>query len=127
MLHPLTVFQMEGPSMLPTLAESGEIVIENTLTYRLFPNSLSRGELITLVSPLNPSRIACKRVIGLPGDWVCVDPTGLKAPSGEHVLVQKGHVWIAGDNPACSNDSRDHGPLSMALIRGKLFARVRAC
>jgi inner membrane protease subunit 1 len=120
----LTFPQMSGISMLPTLASSGELVIENILTYRLFPNDLKRGDLITLKSPLDPSRIICKRILGLPGDIVCVDPTGISAPSTEHVIVPKGHVWIIGDNAAYSRDSRTYGPVSMSLIRGKLYARV---
>lgn len=110
--------------MLPTLAHDGEIVIEDRLTYRLFPERLSRGDLITMKSPLTPGRVVCKRVIGLPGDIVCVDPTGEKAPSTEHVLVPKGHVWVSGDNAAYSRDSRDHGPVSKSLIYGRLIARV---
>jgi inner membrane protease subunit 1 len=112
--------------MLPTLNNSGELVIESILPHRLFPNHLARGELITLISPINPSRIICKRVIGLPGDIICVDPMGLKVPSTEHVVVPKGHVWIAGDNAAWSTDSRDYGPVSMALVRGRIAARVSA-
>ncbi|KAH7915347.1 LexA/Signal peptidase [Hygrophoropsis aurantiaca] len=115
---------MAGPSMLPTLGTQGELVIESILPHRLFPNRLARGELITLRSPINPSRVICKRVIGLPGDVICVDPSGLKAPSTEHVVIPKGHIWIAGDNSACSTDSRDYGPVSMALMRGKVAARI---
>lgn len=101
--------------MLPTLADSGEIVVEDRLTYRLNPGSVARGDLITLRSPIDPSRIICKRVLGLPGDIICVDPTGEKAPSTEHVVIPKGHIWISGDNAAFSRDSRDYGPVSMAL------------
>lgn len=115
---------MTGPSMLPTLAHEGEIVIEDRLTYRFFPQRISRGDLITLRSPLEPGRIVCKRIIGLPGDIVCVDPTGEKAPSTEHVIVPKGHVWISGDNAVVSRDSRDYGPVSMSLIYGRLIAKV---
>lgn len=115
---------MAGPSMEPTLGDSGEWVIENMLSYRLHPDSVARGDLVTLKSPLDPFRIVCKRVLGLAGDVVCVDPTGMKAPSTEHVIVPKGHVWLSGDNAALSRDSRDYGPVSTALIRGKLFARV---
>lgn len=111
--------------MLPTLADSGEIVIEDRLTYRLNPGSVARGDLITLRSPIDPSRIICKRVLGLPGDIICVDPTGEKAPSTQHVVIPKGHIWISGDNAAFSRDSRDYGPVSMALIQAKLLARVR--
>jgi mitochondrial inner membrane protease subunit 1 len=109
--------------MLPTMAIDGEVAIESILAYRLSP-SLTRGDLVTLVSPLDPSRIICKRILGLAGDVVCVDPTGLKAPSSEHVLVPKGHMWLVGDNAAVARDSRDYGPVSTALIRGKLVARV---
>ncbi|KAG2129963.1 peptidase S24/S26A/S26B/S26C [Suillus clintonianus] len=117
---------LAGPSMLPTLDNSGEMAIESILPHRLFPSQLGRGELVTLRSPVNPSRVICKRVIGLPGDVVCVDPTGLKAPSTEHVLVPKGHIWVAGDNAAWSTDSRDYGPVSMALVRGRIAVRVSA-
>ena len=110
--------------MLPTFETSGEIAIESIVSYRLAPNNLTRGELVSLKSPMKPNRIICKRIIGLPGDVVCVDPTGLKAPSAEHVVVPKGHVWIAGDNAACSTDSRDYGPVSMGLIRGRIIAKV---
>jgi len=116
---------MTGISMLPTLANEGELVIEDRLTFRLFPDRLSRGDLITLKSPLEPHHIICKRVIGLSGDVVCVDPTGKKAPSSELVKIPKGHVWISGDNAAWSRDSRDYGPVSTSLIQGKIIARVR--
>ncbi|KAJ3776892.1 LexA/Signal peptidase [Lentinula raphanica] len=119
-----TVSLMSGPSMLPTLATSGEVVLEDRLTLRLNPNSLARGDLVVVRSPIDPTTIVCKRVIGLPGDIVCVDPTGVKAPSTEHLLVPKGHIWLCGDNMAYSRDSRDYGPVPMALIRSKLFARI---
>lgn len=115
---------MTGASMLPTLASEGELVIEDCVTLRLLPGRLSRGDLITLKSPLDPGRIICKRVIGLPGDVVCVDPTGEKAPSTEHVKIPEGHVWISGDNAGWSRDSRDYGPVSISLIQGRLVARV---
>jgi len=102
----------------------GEVAIESIISYRLRPNSLERGDLVTLVSPLDPSRIICKRVLGLPGDIVCVDPTGRKAPSTEHVVVPRGHVWLIGDNATHARDSRDYGPVSKALIRGKIVARI---
>ncbi|EIN13538.1 LexA/Signal peptidase [Punctularia strigosozonata HHB-11173 SS5] len=113
-----------GPSMLPTLANEGELVLENCLSYRLNPACIKRGTLVTFTSPLDPTRIVCKRVLGLPGDIVCVDPTGLKAPSTEHVVVPRGHLWVIGDNASWSRDSRDYGPLTMALLRGTVVAKV---
>ncbi|PFH54655.1 hypothetical protein AMATHDRAFT_72426 [Amanita thiersii Skay4041] len=113
---------MSGPSMFPTLAGENELVFENRITYRFKP--IERGDLVTLKSPLDPGRIICKRIIGLPGDVICVDPTGKVAPSSEHVLLPQGHVWITGDNAAYSRDSRTYGPVSMSLIQGKLSHRI---
>jgi inner membrane protease subunit 1 len=120
----LTVLKVEGPSMEPTLGVRGDYVIENRLSYQLWPESITRGDIVTLRSPLDPFRSVSKRVIGLAGDVICVDPTGTKAPSTEHVIVPKGHVWLMGDNAAMSRDSRLYGPVSTALIQGKLVARV---
>lgn len=113
--------QVEGPSMMPTMSVTGEMVIENRL---VLTKNLRRGDLITYFSPLDPSRIVCKRLIGLPGDIICVDPTGKYAPSTEHVVIPKGHIWLSGDNAKMSRDSRTYGPVSLALVRGRLVARV---
>jgi len=110
--------------MIPTFANSGEVVLEELLSLRLFPNSLTRGDLITVESPLTPGRMICKRLIGLPGDIICVDPTGRLAPSTEHVVIPKGHIWISGDNADASRDSRTYGPVPMALVKGRIVARV---
>lgn len=112
--------------MLPTMAEEGEAVIENRLSFRLNPGCLKRGDLVTFESPLTPGRFVCKRLLGLPGDIVCVDPTGSKAHSSEHVVVPRGHIWLMGDNSDLSRDSRDYGPVPLSLVRGTLLARVRS-
>ncbi|GJE85778.1 signal peptidase I family protein [Phanerochaete sordida] len=112
---------VSGPSMLPTMSAAGEVVFENRM---VSPKSLKRGDLVTYISPLDPTRVVCKRLIGLPGDIICVDPTGRLAPSTEHVVIPKGHVWFIGDNAEMSRDSRQYGPVSMGLIRGKLMAKV---
>ena len=103
------------------MAASGEYILENKL---INPKNIKRGDLVTYLSPLDPSRIVCKRVVGLPGDIICVDPTGEVAPSTEHVVIPKNHVWLSGDNAHMSRDSRLYGPVSMALIKGKMVARV---
>lgn len=107
--------------MLPTMSASGECVVERRWIDR---TRLARGDLVTFISPLDPMRVVCKRLIGLPGDIICVDPTGQMAPSTEHVVVPKGHFWMSGDNAELSRDSRQYGPVPMALIKGKLVARV---
>lgn len=112
-----------GPSMLPTLAIDGDWVLEDRLSLRF--TELSRGDLVTAKSPLDPLRIVCKRIIGLPGDIICVDPTGQTAASTEHVVVPSGHVWLSGDNFSYSRDSRTYGPVPIAMIQGKVRAKIK--
>ena len=108
--------------MFPTLSITGEWIIQDNLTFKFRPPK--RGELIVALAPYDPTRYVSKRVIGVEGDIICVDPTGEKAPPDEHVVVPKGHVWVMGDNANWSTDSRDYGPLSISLIRGRIYARV---
>jgi len=135
---------VKGPSMLPTMSADGELVLElrtpSWPTIRAFftphptdrlssrpaisPSPYQRGDLVVATSPHNPAHLICKRVLGLPGDVICVDPTGEYAPSTEHVVIPDGHVWLVGDNAKWSRDSRTYGPVSMALIRGRVVARV---
>lgn len=115
--------QVYGPSMLPTFSTNTEWIIEVALSVRL-GRPLARSELVVLDSPREPNGQICKRVIGLPGDVVCVDPSGERGMSTEHCLIPKGHIWIAGDNAAASRDSRDYGPVPVALVRSRVFARV---
>lgn len=35
-----------------------------------------------------------------------------------------GHCWVLGDNLPESRDSRFYGPIPLALIKGKVLARV---
>lgn len=110
--------------MLPTFAATPEGIIEDRLSIRL-GRPIERGGLYVLNSPRQPGAQICKRVVGLPGDVVCVDPTGVYAPSTEHCVIPPGHVWIVGDNAAASIDSRTYGPVPIALVWSRVVARVR--
>lgn len=112
--------------MLPTLALSGDLVIQDVFSIRCRDpwKTLERGTLIVFHPPNSPNQKVCKRVFGLPGDTVCVDPTGQIAHSSEHVVVPPGHVWVIGDNAPYARDSRHYGPLHIGLIQSRLIARV---
>jgi signal peptidase I len=66
----LTLYvQTQGPSMLPTLNELGDLVIVDRLSTRW--NPITRNDIITAGSPSRETDYrVCKRVIGLPGDEV---------------------------------------------------------
>jgi len=36
-----------------------------------------------------------------------------------------GGWWLEGDNPAASDDSREHGPVPAAAVKGRVLLRVR--
>lgn len=40
--------------------------------------------------------------------------------------VPPGHVWLQGDNLVLSRDSREYGPVPLALMKGRVVAQVRA-
>lgn len=52
-----------GESMLPTLRNEGDILLVEKLS-PVFKN-IKRGDVIVCVSPTDPDKLICKRVIGL--------------------------------------------------------------
>lgn len=68
-----------GTSMLPTLSGTTNWLLVSPLSYWR-PGFLGgnrrpeRGDVVTFPSPNNPQYFVCKRVTGLPGDVVEVEP-----------------------------------------------------
>ena len=110
------VAPVAGPSMMPTFNEFGDWVAVDLILWRWRP--LEFGSLMSFVPPDDPDKIVMKRLIGLPGDNLLIDPT---QSSTERITVPKGHVWMQGDNYAASNDSRYYGPVPIGLLRGKIL------
>ena len=136
--------------MMPTLNYSGDLLLTCVWPYWSpawmgFKREVRRGDIVTAASPTNPWDTVCKRVIGVAGDIIEVDPRRGEGmlysadPEGKlkttptsltgrgWVKIPKGRVWLAGDNTSNSTDSRDYGPVPLALIRGKVIARVSSC
>ncbi|XP_007025128.2 PREDICTED: mitochondrial inner membrane protease subunit 1 isoform X1 [Theobroma cacao] len=114
--------QTYGPSMLPTLNISGNLLLAeriSTLTGKLRP-----GDVVILRSPESPRKIVCKRLIGMEGDQVTyvVDP--MNSDRCQTVVVPKGHVWVEGDNIYASKDSRNFGAVPYGLLKGRVFWTV---
>lgn len=78
---------------------------------------------ISYRSPANPSHIAVKRIIGLPGDRVFARHPYAK----DSQIVPFNHVWLEGDadDPRKSLDSNTYGPVSMSLVTGRVVAVLR--
>lgn len=113
--------------MLPTFNVTGDMVLTKHASFtgenvQGRSPSLSIGDFVISVHPYTPDRLVCKQILGMPGDTICVDPT---ADGGkEMVTIPRGHVWLAGLNPSHSIDSRVYGPVPIALLRGKIIAKV---
>lgn len=117
--------------------------INSGITYAIYScrhrggKNVKIGDVIAFDNPIFPAGRACKRIIGMPGDYVLRDPHqsptvgGVPVPGitednavrEEPVMVQvpEGHVWVAGDCLSYSRDSRFYGPVPMALITGKIL------
>ncbi|KAJ1500419.1 hypothetical protein HMI54_009940 [Coelomomyces lativittatus] len=119
--HIAEVTMCIGPSMLPTLNMYGDFVLVNKLAPRF--RDFDLGDIVVAKSMNHPDRHICKRILGMPGDTVCLDPSDT-SHSNAYVKIPEGHVWLTGDNLSNSTDSRTYGPVPIALLKGKVLARV---
>lgn len=109
------VARVEGISMQPVLnpeASNTDYVFLSRWAVRDF--SLTRGEVVSLVSPKDPNQKIIKRVVGLQGD--VVSTLGYKS---QYVKVPEGHCWVEGDHTGHTLDSNTFGPVSLGLINAK--------
>eukprot|EP00514_Thraustochytrium_sp_LLF1b_P003205 CAMPEP_0184512354 /NCGR_PEP_ID=MMETSP0198_2-20121128/2832_1 /TAXON_ID=1112570 /ORGANISM="Thraustochytrium sp., Strain LLF1b" /LENGTH=136 /DNA_ID=CAMNT_0026902365 /DNA_START=84 /DNA_END=493 /DNA_ORIENTATION=+ len=108
-----------GPSMLPTFSTAGDIV----LVERISPMAdlIKNDDIVIAVSPTNPRQTVCKRVKGMAGDTVKLARRYSHSRERSQV-VPDGCVWLEGDNPRNSTDSRSYGAVpSAAAARASIF------
>ncbi|HEX9069008.1 MAG TPA: signal peptidase I [Ktedonobacterales bacterium] len=138
-------FRVDGPSMFPTL-HNQQYILVNKVDYAL--GKPQRGDIIVFQAP-DAALKQCppadrdpngtdfvKRIIGLPGDTVQLNPDGSvlvnSLPLQEPYLpaitpAEATHSWLLGkdeylvfgDNRENSCDSRDWGPIHRSAIVGK--------
>jgi mitochondrial inner membrane protease subunit 1 len=131
---------VSGPSMMPTFAVDGDCIIADMTHARNRRKALRVGDLVLYRIPVDNAS-GVKRLLGLPGDYVSMGTPGEKGDdvmiqvcrqlyhsriSDTHTIAQvpEGHCWVIGDNLTVSRDSRHFGPLPLALIQGKVMAKV---
>ena len=82
------------------------------LSLRFFPVSV--GDVVMALSPRVEGRTVCKRVVAIgPDERFTWTRYGCEMLGN----VPNGHVWLEGDNPSVSHDSRDYG----AVPQGQLL------
>jgi len=97
-----------GGSMEPTLSP-GDRVLVDLWTYRHRPPRI--GEVALLVGP--GDELLVKRIARTPGETAALGAS----------VRGDGRVWVVGDNPEMSEDSRNFGPVPRERIRGRVVWR----
>ena len=124
--HVICTLDVRGPSMYPTFHTTGDIVLLNKLTPRY--GTLKTGDIIVCQKKNAPIELAVKRIKGVEGDEIrywnrpaVVRDTG---KIGDTAKVPRGHIWLEGDNPSMSRDSREYGAVPVGLVLGKAVCRI---
>ena len=140
MLYVVSVTQVVGSSMYPTLKD-GEVLILNKFQYRFF--DIKKGDIVSL--DYEDTKYLIKRIIGLPGETVKIVDNKLyindKIYEEEYLsddlqyddfsLTDLGYskipenmYLVLGDNRENSLDSREIGLIKKEDINGKISLRI---
>jgi len=127
-------FIIPTPSMEPTLL-IGDKVIVNKLAYKM--NSVKRGDIVVFHSSVLGKDLV-KRAIALEGDKITLTDNGNIYINGKKItedylsedynitynnqtlIIEKGKVFVMGDDRNNSYDSRYFGPIPKEEIFGKV-------
>lgn len=113
--------QIHGSSMAPTFNPGTESLAKDVVLLQKHsvkrPGALSRGDIVMFRSPSDPEKLLTKRVVGVQGDTII--PRDSAYPR-KQALVPRNHLWVEGDNAFHSVDLNNFGPISQALVVGKV-------
>ncbi len=130
-------YKMPTGSMEPTL-RVGDYIVANLKYFK--KNELQRGDLVTLESPNDPTKIFIKRIIALEGEKIEIKNRSVYIndvsiwenyrvshaqeanPVRDNfgpVIVPHNHCFVLGDNRDNSMDSRNWGSVPLRNIKGK--------
>jgi inner membrane protease subunit 1 len=148
---PFSLDMMQGPSMLPTIHPTNDTLLRDPLSHRYFGRSWQVGDIVLFAQTDEASkmkRYSCKRIVALPGQQVNrhgefmtqlyaldVHPLSSSALAtttqsvdsigdNDTIVIPEDHVWLEGDNPLFSLDSRQYGPVPMAALKGRYVLRL---
>ena len=133
------LYRVAGDSMGPSVLQ-GDWLLVDTRAYEVA--APLRGDLVIARDPRASRTRFLKRIVGLPGEDVCLSEGvltiggsilhepylgGLPASVGLESNIwnlRNGEYFIMGDNRAHSTDSREFGPVELRLIVGRATRRV---
>lgn len=125
------VYRVDGQSMEPTF-EDGDMIFVKKFGLQ----NVKRGDIVVCQLDIEPlTQRLVKRVIGVPGDHVCMDESGqiwingsLSADEFQTEVNKDVHdvfdihlgddeYYVLGDNRSHSSDSRNFGPFHESAIK----------
>lgn len=138
-LYVVTLQQVIGPSMQPTLKD-GEVLLLNKAKYKFF--KVHRDDVVAVKS--NDDKVLIKRIIGLPGETIeykdntlyinsemyeenlydGMETEDFKLEDIGYSVIPDGMYFILGDNRGNSKDSREIGLVKKSDIIGKCSIRI---
>lgn len=106
---------VQGASMYPTFPACCSVVWFSAI-YR----QLDVGDVVSAVSPGSDDKSIgiVKRIRGVEGDVVYDEA------SESFVVIPPGHLWLLGDNPNESRDSRSYGPIPVSSVNAKVMCQL---
>jgi signal peptidase I len=125
----LQTVRVDGTSMVGTLQDK-DLLLASKVSYDFGLNP-SRGDIVILIPPSDPSRDFIKRVIGLPGDIIEIDgsrqPTRLLIKAGGQGDFQQlnepylPQAWTSQDFCCSANGTASAAPQAVTVPQGKYF------
>lgn len=134
---------VDGSSMESTLHDKDVIFVEKL---SLISENIKRGQIIIFDSKNSKNEIYVKRVIGIEGDEIeikegkvylngsilkedylsenTVTKPGTFMTKNKKYKVEKGYIFVLGDNREHSTDSRELGPISLGDVKGHTIFRL---
>eukprot|EP01066_Platyproteum_vivax_P020616 Platyproteum_vivax@DN8548_c0_g1_i1.p1 len=115
-----------GPSMVPLFRRAGDVVIIDKFSHKIW--GIQPGSVVIAKSVESIDTRVCKRVIAKEGEAVRAEVRGLYSLSNfgaqMEMTVPKGHLWVEGDNPSESYDSRHYGPIPEGMVLGTVALQI---
>ena len=133
---------VDGSSMSPTLSDKDNLIVDK-ISYRF--NDPKRFDVVVFPYQHAKRTYYIKRIIGLPGEEVYIDPDGnifingeiLEEDYGAETIMNAGRAdtpiqlgpdeyFVMGDNRNNSSDSRDYmvGNINRKDLIGRAFVRI---
>lgn len=127
-----------GNSMSPTIDRGGDLALTDGFSHLIARMPYQVGEVVIAVSPTNKEKSKhvtfyfsfsynsslidiCKRIRAVEGQYVIYRDSYRTA---RVIRIPTNHVWLQGDNPSDSTDSRKYGPVSTDLIITRIVKKL---